>query len=377
MYRALETYRDRIHRSQERIRAVYEHRNGELPFIVNYMNYWIEGETPSLIPDHYFDDPSVMTDFQLRKMEAHMANFDDDYIPFLHPWFGIGVVPSGMGCEIEFVENGDPAIRKAAISHPDQIRELKKPDPYKDGLMPRVLGAIDHMREHTDLPVSVTDTQGPLNIALSLCGLENLFSWMLLHPDRAHELMELCTEALIDGVRVQKRHAGQEMESGAWPHGIYLPAGSGGVWLSDDDCTQLPADMYREFVVPYNSRVLKAFGGGTIHFCGTADHQLENFLATEGLTGINNFCMGNFRQVQQMQNLFEDRIVLMVCDFAPLDMDGYFKELFSFLRRKGNILASFVAPEFALGKGRYELVSRDGSETARTIYQSIMKHMTH
>lgn len=41
--------------------------------------------------------------------------------------------------------------------------------------------------------------------------------------------------------------------------------------------------------------------------------------------GINNFCMGNFEQVAKMQELFEDKIALMVCDFAPLDFDKYKK----------------------------------------------------
>ncbi len=375
MYKTPDKYAGRIQASAEKIRAVYEHRNKQMPFIVNYMNYWLDGENPSVVPEDYYENPTAMTDFQLRKINTHMEHFEDNYIPLLHPWFGIGVVPSAMGCEIEFPEKRDPAVRKAVISEPEQIGELRKPDPYKDGLMPKVLKTIDYMKEHTDLPVSVTDTQGPLNIALSVCGLENLFTWMLTRPDKAHELMELSTEILIDWVKVQKKHAGQEMESGAWPHAILLPEGFGGVWLSDDDCTQLPADLYAEFVVPYNSKVLKAFGGGTIHFCGTADHQLENFLNTEGLTGINNFCMGDFRQVSQMQELFEDRIAIMVCDFAPLDIDGYFKELFSYLRKKGNILASYIAPEFALKQGRYELISRDADETCRKIYDCIRDHL--
>lgn len=49
-----------------------------------------------------------------------------------------------------------------------------------------------------------------------------------------------------------------------------MTEGFGGVWLADDDCTQLSEEMYREFVVPYNSRILKAFVGGTIHFYGSA-----------------------------------------------------------------------------------------------------------
>ena len=50
------------------------------------------------------------------------------------------------------------------------------------------------------------------------------------------------------------------------PHAIWLPDGLGGVWISDDDCSVISAEQYREFVVPYNGRVLQAFGGGTIHF---------------------------------------------------------------------------------------------------------------
>ena len=138
--------------------------------------------------------------------------------------------------------------------------------------------------------------------------------------------MELCTETLIQWVKVQKQHAGAALESGAYPHGILIPPKFGGVWISDDDCTIISPQMYAEFVVPYNSRILKAFGGGTIHFCGNAEHQLENFLKIEGLTGINNFCMGNFKQISKMQELFRGKLALMVRDFSPLDFVAYYSE---------------------------------------------------
>jgi len=79
-----------------------------------------------------------------------------------------------------------------------------------------------------------------------------------------------------------------------------LPKGFRGVWLADDNCTQLSEEMYNEFIVPYNSKVLKAFGGGTIHFYRSARHQIDNFRETEGITRINNLCMGDFDQVFEM-----------------------------------------------------------------------------
>ena len=305
-----------------------------------------------------------MCDSQLAKIKRHLEEIDDDYIPLLLPWFGTGVVPSALGCEIHFQPKMDPAVGHPILTQPQDIRKLALPDPSKDGLMPRVLACIDHMRAASNLPVSVTDCQGPLNIALCLCGLENLCLWMTDYPNAVHELMEFCTHALIEWVKVQKQHAGQPLNSGAFPHGILLPEGFGGVWISDDDCVVLSPKLYRQFVVPYNGKVFRAFGGGTLHFCGTAEHQIQNFLDTEGLRGINNFCMGNFGQLQKMQQAFAGRVALMACDFVALDIENYYRRLLEVVEFEGLILATFIVPEVALTNGKYQEVSRDGRQLA-------------
>ena len=129
-----------------------------------------------------------------------------------------------------------------------------------------------------------------------------------------------------------------------------LPEKFGGVWLCDDDCGAISAEHYRQFVVPY-MRGSSAFGGGTMHFCGTAEQQLENFLHIEGLLGINNFCMGNFRQVFRMQELYRDRLVLKVCDFTPLRIRPYYAELLSGLKRNSTILGTFIARKWPSTRG--------------------------
>lgn len=363
-------YKSRILKSHQKIKDVYEHRNnGVLPFIVSDANYFLCGENPDLIPDDYFTNLESMLRYQMGKIIQHMERFDDDYVPFLFPWYGTGVLASGFGSEVVFEDKMDPAVKGTLLKAPEDISRLSIPDPHKDGQMPKVLETIRYFREHSDLPISFTDPQGPLTTALTLVGPTDFFVWLYEYPHQVHQLMEICTEAFICWMKAQKQEIGRERGRVCFPHGIVLPEEFGTVWLSDDDCVAISPEHYREFVIPYNSKILKTFGGGTLHFCGSAEHQLENFLKIEGLTGVNNFCMGNFRQIYKMQELFHNRLALKVCDFTPLNVRGYYQELIGNLKRRGTILASFIAPELALNdEGKYETVLRNGEAIAAEVY---------
>jgi len=369
----------RNERSLEHITAAYRHEAVDrVPLLVGDVNYWITGEDPSLIPDDYFepDGYASMQAFQEARIEQHLAAYDDVYVPFLFPWYGSVVVPSALGCPVVFQRGEEPAIAAPAISDLSAVSHLVPPDPERDGLMPRVLACIDHFRAHSDLPISFTDNQGPLNIALNLVGLERLIIWMSEEPTVVHELLDFCTTVLIDWIRLQKERAGAPLDGGAFPHLIALPRGIGGVWLSDDDSTVFSPQLYREFVVPYNGRVFTAFGGGTLHYCGNAGHQLENYLATEGLVGLNVWCMGEFEQVFQAQKILGDRAVIMVCDYTPLEMEAYFRDLFAGLRPRGAIVATYPSPASALryGTAQVEAVQRDASETGRRAWEAMQLH---
>ena len=365
---ATQPYAERLAAARQRIEDVYHHRhNGVLPFVIGDVNYWLSGETPALIPGDYFTRPGSMLEYQTGKIRRHLARFADDYVPLLFPWHGRACWPPASA-QIVFPEKMDPAVRGAVLSRPEDVGKLGEPDPHKDGLMPRVLETIRYFRAHSDLPISFTDPQGPFTTALTLAGPERLFLWLYEYPQAVHELMDRSTEAFIRWIKAQKEEIGDRSGGGCYPHGIVLPERFGGMWLCDDDCGAISAEHYRQFVVPYLSRIFRAFGGGTMHFCGTAEQQLENFLRIEGLVGINNFCMGNFRQIFRMQELYRDRLVLKVCDFTPLKIRPYYTELLAGLKRHGTILGTFIAPEMALNGGKYEAVSRRGEEVAEEAY---------
>ena len=354
--------RERFERATAHVEQAYRHVEMDRPpIVIQDANYALAGEDPAGMPEDYFAEGAfeAMLQRQTDRILAHLEHFDDDYVPFLFPWYGTGVVPSAFGCEIMLQPREEPAVAGPIVTSPEEVRRLAPPDPLRDGLMPRVLRCIDHMRANSDIPVSFTDCQGPLNIALNLVGLERLSLWMYDEPSTVHQLMDLCTTVLIDWVRIQKQHAGQPDDGGAFPHFVVLPPGRGGVWISDDDSTVLSPHLYREFVVPYNGRVLQAFGGGTLHYCGTATHQLENLLATDGLVGVNNWCMGDFDGVFKAQAAFAGRLVFTVDDFAPVDVEAYFAELIPGLSRSGTIVTIFPSATTATVKGRTVACARE------------------
>jgi hypothetical protein len=371
-------FRERSLAAEETILATFRFENETVPYLIYDANYWLFGDVQEHIPPDYCDeDPASMIRYQEEGIERHVANYDDAYIPFLMPWYGTGVLASGFGVNIKFQDYMDPAADLPPISDVAQLKDLKPPDPDRDGLMPRVLSTIRAMRQRSDLPVGVTDCQGPLTTALQIIGYDKMIYWMHDHPQAVHELMQLVTDALIAWVKVQKEAAGQRMEDDAYVLGIKIPGGYGGVWLSDDDCVIFGPELYRDFVVPYNSQVLKAFGGGSIHYCGTATQHIENYLATEGLTCIQNLNLDKLDEAAKMRHaLAEKGIVYMTADFNVEDdyIDEYYRTLFANMGTRGLIVATYIAPAITLSGGQYGAGHRDPLETGKTIERAIKKY---
>lgn len=179
-----------------------------------------------------------------------------------------------------------------------------------------------------------------------------------------YALMAFCTEVLIDWVKIQKKHAEQAWNGGAYPHAIEIPDGFGGVAFSDDDVTAIGCEQYRVFAVPYNERVLAAFGGGSVHFCGSAHHQLDTLTRMTGLFAVNNFCMGDFSQIRRLQERIPSPGALMACDFNAADIPWHRSRLASLAERpEGLVLAVFVTPGMALlDSGKYAASDRSEEE---------------
>jgi len=192
--------------------------------------------------------------------------------------------------------------------------------------------------------------------------------------------MALVSDALIAWVKFQKERAGQPLTGGCYPLSIKVPEGFGGVWLSDDDSVIIGTEQYNEFVRPYNERVLAAFGGGCIHYCGDSTQNIGNYCNTRGVTAINNFTLDNFEAAAKIRRALRDKgIVYMACDFAPAEqrLADYYRELRKAMDgTEGLIVGAYIAPAVALDKGSYAAASRDRVELARRVFELAAAHFS-
>ena len=86
-------YHQRSLTSEATLRAAFEFRNETAAHLIYDVNYWLFGELTKNIPADYCDaDPTSMIAYQSRKIDRHMREYDDCYIPFLMPWYGTGVL---------------------------------------------------------------------------------------------------------------------------------------------------------------------------------------------------------------------------------------------------------------------------------------------
>jgi uroporphyrinogen-III decarboxylase len=374
MERVLNQWQPRTQRAEAQLAETFRFQNKRPAVVVVDANYWTFGDRPDEIPDDYYTDPAAALRCQMAKIAGHFENIpDDDYIPFLHPWFGTGVLASAFGIKLISNPKMDPAVDIAQMQQPEEIDALPTPVPGTSGTMADVVRCIDYFREHADLPVVFTDCQGPMATALQIVGYDKFCYWVQDDPGRIHKLMEKVTDALIAWVKFQKARTGQPLTGCSYPLSIKLPEGFGGVWLADDDSVIIGASIYREFIKPYNERFLAEFGGGCIHYCGKSTQNIENYCNTGGVTAINNFTLDDFDAAAKIRRALRDKgIVFMACDFTPADhrLEDYYRELAKAMDgSEGLVIASYVAPAIALNKGKYDAACRDRTVLARRVIQ--------
>ncbi len=343
----------------------------DVPILVNTPAYFSFGSTNK--PADYYSNPASMLAYQAQGYEHHLKLVDDDYVPYFMPWFGTGVLASGFGAKVKVPDDpaDDPAVLEPLLKSPADVARLRLPDPAQDGWMPRVLTAIDYAVAQNDLPVGLTDMQGPLATAGQLCGQAQLYQWMYTEPAAVHDLMSLITEAFIAWVKVQKQHIGEPLE---WSYGLQGAFSPGcGVWESDDDLVLVNARLYGEFVAPYVSRIFSAFGGGSLHFCGSGTHQLENLKRIEHLKVINTSALGHFAEFNQLCEAMRGTVTIQLQDASPAEPETYYPQIFSEMADfSGLMLVTFVMDNVGMDNhGGYIPLKWDSFETANRIARSV------
>ena len=57
--------------------------------------------------------------------------------------------------------------------------------------------------------------------------------------------------------------------------------------IREDSLVNISGELYREFGLAHDQKVLDAFGGGGVHYCGRGDHFIEYVSDLRGLYAVN------------------------------------------------------------------------------------------
>jgi hypothetical protein len=210
---------------------------------------------------------------QLGALQESMRYVAD--IPnFLEPWYGIGVVASAFGVDYEWPDGQAPAIKPPFKSVQEALN--CNPLPIENTTTGKnALAMIKYFLEKTEgkIPISLTDTQSPLNTASLIVENNSLFMSFFDCPDELKKLLQVITELLVSFTKKQIELIGKPL---VYPgHGFASSDCFTGLGMSDDVMLMLSEDQYVNFELPFLKQAGKHFGGVAFHSCGNWSAKAE------------------------------------------------------------------------------------------------------
>jgi hypothetical protein len=215
----------------------------------------------------------------------------DDFPLQIRANYGIGIIASLFGAEIQVVADNMPWVQPIGPARLEQALAHGAPD-LDRGLLPRALETMAFYQEalapypkcRQAIRITQTDLQGPFDIAAQLWGGEILTAFQD-RPELLRDLLELLGRTYAEVCR--EIAAASTARVGEECIALHFTVCRGNCLLKDDSSIMLSPRTYASFIRPANERVLEALGGGGIHWCGSGQHWRPEFVDTSGLRCID------------------------------------------------------------------------------------------
>ena len=198
---------------------------------------WLPGWAGHSILD-YFTSERVWFDSHMKVLETFPGTM---FLPGFWSEYGMCTEPSAFGSVSIFKEDEFPFARKVLRSEVD-IDDLEKPDSRTDGLLPFVIKRLEHLQpriEEAGHRIRFAVARGPLNIATFLMGATEFLMAIKTDPDRAHRLLSIITDFLVDWIAWQRER---------------FPS-IDGILVLDDIVGFIGQEDCETFAVPYLKRI--------------------------------------------------------------------------------------------------------------------------
>ncbi len=191
----------------------------------------------------YYLDPELWFQSNL----SILREFPD--IIFIPSWwveYGMAAEPSVLGAKIRFWPDNTPSEVHTLhrLEDLDQIANYEiETDAFAALTLHRIRMARQRILDAGYVLPMVTG-RGPLCTAGFVRGTTNFMMDLVEEPERAHRLIDLCTNVVIDWLKAQHKAMGDTVES---------------IFVLDDVVGFLSKKFYLEFAHPYLKRICDAF----------------------------------------------------------------------------------------------------------------------
>ena len=168
------------------------------------------------------------------------------------------------GAEVKWFEDQPPAHdpNNSLLKDKNKLLGLKQPDPLSGGQMHDRVKGTELFREKVGGEIPILGwIEGPMAEAADLRGFDIMMD-IVDDPKFVTDLFEFITEMEINFAKAQ------------------IDAGVDIIGIGDAAASLVGADMYREYILPYEKRMIDAIHEMgclvRLHVCGNIDHLLED-----------------------------------------------------------------------------------------------------
>lgn len=166
------------------------------------------------------------------------------------------LVAEAMGTKLRYFDDDAPRVEQPVVQSPDDVGQVRIPDPQSDGRLPVFLEAIRAANAEVGDQVFVSCCFAmPFTIAAALMGTDLFVKATRKDPALAHRLLRMATEAAL----------------------LFTDAivAGGGIPVPVDpvaSCSVIGPKQYAEFAAPYTKPILEKIAAAglppVLHICG-------------------------------------------------------------------------------------------------------------
>ncbi|MFP4482025.1 MAG: uroporphyrinogen decarboxylase family protein [Thermovirgaceae bacterium] len=203
---------------------------------------------------------------QFNGMEENARRYDVDGLFHL---MDLTIEAETLGAEVRFPEDESPSVKVHPLRERAQLKDMKIPDPQKDGRMPVFVETVKKMKTGLSLPVGAY-VIGPYTLAGEMMKVENTLRSTIKDPGGLKEILTFMTRVIT-------------------PYATALvKAGADILTILEPTASMLSPKQFREFSGAYVKEIFDALPEcmTVLHICGNTTYILKEMAATgaEGLS---------------------------------------------------------------------------------------------